>query len=185
MGKRVAFAGHRTIIYQSERVRERLKKAIYEQINGGCRFFTMGHHGEFDFTSLDICRQARKIHPDIEIEVVLTSYHAINKNKDAEYLPYQDVSTVMFDIEDEYFKRQITLSNRKMIDGCDTLICYVDKKRSPSGAKRAMNYAKRKGLEIINVFREDDDPTFGMTDSEKEAYWNEKLALPWIQCYLM
>ena len=59
-----------------------------------------------------------------------------------------------------------------MIDGCDTLICYVDKKQSPSGAKTAMNYAKRKGVRIINLFREEDSPTFGMTDDQKKEYWN-------------
>ena len=63
-----------------------------------------------------------------------------------------------------------------MIDTCDTLICYVDKKRSPSGAKTAMNYAKRKGLKIINLFREEDDPTFGMTHEEKLEYWDKVFA---------
>ena len=46
-----------------------------------------------------------------------------------------------------------------MIDGCDTLICYVDPKRYRSGAKNAMNYAKRKGLKIVNLFDEKDNPT--------------------------
>ena len=63
-----------------------------------------------------------------------------------------------------------------MIDECDTLICYIDKKRSPSGAKTAMNYTKRNGLKIINLFREEDDPTFGMTKEEKLKYWDEILA---------
>ena len=63
-----------------------------------------------------------------------------------------------------------------MIDNCDTLICYVNKKRSRSGAKTAMNYAKRKGLQIINLFREEDDPTFDMTPEQRQAYWDEMLA---------
>ena len=74
----------------------------------------------------------------------------------------------MFEIEETYFKRQITESNRKMIDICDTLICYVNKKHNHSGAKLAMNYAKRKGLKIINLYDEKDDPTYGMTEEEME-----------------
>jgi hypothetical protein len=58
-----------------------------------------------------------------------------------------------------------------MIDNCDTLICYVNKKHNPSGAKTTMNYAKRKGLEIINLYDEKDDPTYGMTKEEKENYF--------------
>ena len=41
-----------------------------------------------------------------------------------------------------------------MISTCDTLICYVNKKHNPSGAKLAMNYAKRKGLRVINLYNE-------------------------------
>lgn len=63
-----------------------------------------------------------------------------------------------------------------MIDKCDTLICYVDKKQKPSGAKTAMNYAKRKGLKIINLFKEEDSPTFGMTNDEKNNYFNNLFA---------
>ena len=36
-----------------------------------------------------------------------------------------------------------------------------------------MNYAKRKGLEIINIFDEKDDSTYGMTKEEKEKYYKK------------
>lgn len=36
-----------------------------------------------------------------------------------------------------------------------------------------MNYAKRKGLEIINIFDKKDDPTYGMTKEEKEDYYKK------------
>lgn len=39
-----------------------------------------------------------------------------------------------------------------MIDTCDTLICYVDTNRYISGAKIAMKYALKKGLNIINLY---------------------------------
>lgn len=41
-----------------------------------------------------------------------------------------------------------------MIDNYDALICYVNKKHNPSGAKLAIIHAKRKGLEIINLHEE-------------------------------
>ncbi|MGN1061299.1 MAG: hypothetical protein ACI4QN_06160 [Candidatus Coproplasma sp.] len=53
-----------------------------------------------------------------------------------------------------------------MIETCDTLICYVDEKAYKSGAKAALNYAKRKGLKIINLYREEDKPFYGMTAEE-------------------
>ena len=60
-----------------------------------------------------------------------------------------------------------------MIDGCDTLICYVDFKRYRSGAKTAMNYAKRKGLKIVNLFDENDNPTYSMSKEETKENFDK------------
>lgn len=35
-----------------------------------------------------------------------------------------------------------------------------------------MNYAKRKGLEIINIYDEKDEPTHSMTKEERKEYYN-------------
>ena len=86
------------------------------------------------------------------------------------YNYYDDVKTIMYDIEDIYFKKQITESNKKMIDSSDTIICYVDESKTKSGAKTALNYAKKKGLQIVNLYSEKDNPIYGMTKEEKETY---------------
>ena len=186
MSKKVCFIGHREVLYSQ--VKERLILAIKNEIDSGCRFFTMGTHGEFDSLALAKCRKFRNIYKDIEIEVVLTSYHKVEnkllesyKNEDGEikmihenFNFYDDVKTIMYDIEDIHFKKQITESNKQMINGCDTIICYVDEKKYKSGAKTAMNYAKKQGLKIINIYDEKDNPTYGMTEEEKKTYF-EKL----------
>ncbi|MCH5158727.1 MAG: hypothetical protein J1F33_05995 [Clostridiales bacterium] len=74
----------------------------------------------------------------------------------------------MYEIEDTHFKRQITLSNQLMTDACDSLICYVDEKAYRSGAKTALNYAKKRGLKIINLWRNTDQPFYGMTKEQIE-----------------
>lgn len=154
---KVCFIGHRRIGFCP--IRERLKCAIEKKFKEGCRFFTMGTHGEFDELALSVCRELRNTYKDIKIEVVITSLNSIKKQlvfddcfgKEYEE-PYKDVNTVMYDIEDSYFKKKITESNRQMIDDCNTLICYVDKKKWRSGAKLALNYAKHKSLNIINLY---------------------------------
>lgn len=62
-----------------------------------------------------------------------------------------------------------------MIDACDKLFCYVDEKTYRSGAKTAMRYAKRKGLEIINLWREQDSPCYGMSEEEVNTKMREFL----------
>ena len=78
MERKTAFIGHRQVCF-IEKVKERLQNAIEQCINDGCSHFLMGTHGEFDKMALDACRFARKQHPNINIEVVLTSYHIIEK----------------------------------------------------------------------------------------------------------
>lgn len=177
MGK-VCFVGHRRIGFGP--IRERLKCTIEDKIKEGSNFFTMGTHGEFDELALSVYRELRNTYKDIKIEVVITSLKRIEKQllyddefgKECE-IPYGDVSTTMYEIEETHYKRQIIESNHQMIDNCDTLICYVNKKHNPSGAKLAMNYVKRKGLKIINLYDEKDDPTYGITKEEKEDYYKK------------
>lgn len=165
---KTAFIGHRQVL--AKNIYEKLVETIEAQIQNGCKSFTMGTHGEFDRLALSACRNLRRQYKDIEIEVVLTSLHTLEKQNKLDIPPYSDVKTVIYEIEDTHFKRQITLSNRMMIDTCDTLICYVDKNAYRSGAKKAMLYAEKRELKIINLYREEDQPFYGMTKEEIDAY---------------
>ena len=161
---KTAFIGHRQIFAKD--IDERLSTAIQTEIENGCTAFTMGTHGRFDDLALYSCRQFRHIYSDIQIEVVITSLNTIKKASEFEAAPYADVKTVMYEIEDAHYKQKITLSNRQMIDICDTLICYVDTSVLRSGAKTALRYAEKRGLKIINLFREEDKPFYGMTKEQ-------------------
>lgn len=148
MGNKTTFIGHR-ILLQSN-IQQPLKSAIENEIQSGCKNFIVGSHGEFDKTVLDVLLSLKNIYPEIKIEVVITNYNPkvsdkiIIKNK-------PKYETVMFEIEDLHYKQKITASNKKMIDCCDTLICYVRPNSWRSGAKTAMNYATKKKLKIINL----------------------------------
>lgn len=154
--RKVAFIGHR----DAYDVREKLFDAVKGEIKSGCKCFTMGTHGNFDRLALGVCRELRDKYKDIIIEVVITNFNQLKPivdhdeiYGDEKYVPYEDVETVMYDIEEAYFKSKITASNRQMIDTCDTLICYVNEKcRYTSGALAAYKYAKKKGLRIVNLY---------------------------------
>lgn len=165
---KTAFIGHRQIFAKD--IMERLSNAVRTEIDNGCMAFTMGTHGEFDRLALGACRRLRYDYSNLEIEVVITSLNTIKKGSELDIVLYSDVKTIMYDIEDAYYKRQIILSNRQMIDTCDTLICYVDTTAYRSGAKMALRYAERKGLKIVNLFREEDQPFYGMTREQIQEY---------------
>ena len=155
--KKVCFIGHRHI-YNYKEIREKLYNIVEEEIKNGCKFFTMGTHGEFDEMALSVCRELRKVYANIEIEVVITSFKTIEPIidhdpifGDEKYIPYSDVKTTMYDIEEEHYKRKIVVSNQQMIDNCNTLICYVNPIKTYGGAILAYKYAKKKGLQIVNL----------------------------------
>ena len=157
MGK-VCFIGHRQILDMS--IREKLKKAVENEIKDGADFFTMGTHGDFDRMALGVCRELRKTYKNITIEVVITSFKTIEPIidhdpifGDEKYYPYADVQTTMYNIEEEHYKRQIVASNQQMIDNCDTLICCINPTKTYGGAILAYNYAKKKGLHIVNLYK--------------------------------
>lgn len=158
MNKKTTFIGHRNI--WDKDIRSNLFAEVKKQIDNGCKFFTMGTHGDFDKMALSVCRELRTTYKDIKIEVVITSFKSIEPIidhdeifGDEKYTPYEDVETIMYNIEEEHYKRQIIASNRQMIDTCDTLICYVNQKKNYGGAILAYKYAKKKGLNIINLYQ--------------------------------
>ena len=168
---RTAFIGHRKVFAKG--ITERLTAAIGTEIENGCTSFTMGTHGEFDNLALTACRNLRRTYKELDIEVVITTLNIIKKSTEFTAAPYHDVKTVMFDIESAHFKQRITLSNRQMIDGCDTLICYVDERTYRSGAKTTLCYPKKKGLKIINLYRDEDQPFYGMSKDEIDEIWRK------------
>ena len=153
MNKKICFIGHRQIFDSS--VESRLIKEVQNQIDLGNTCFMVGTHGYFDKLALSVCRRLRDKYKQITITVVLTSLAKINYKICGELMNvYDDVDTVMYNIEEEFFKRRITASNKYMINDCDILICYVNPDYVNSGAKLISNYAKKQGLEVINLYKQ-------------------------------
>lgn len=174
MGRRTTFIGHRDVYIHDTKLKDRLLNAIREEINNGCLDFVMGAHGNFDSMALSACRNLRTEFKNLEIEVVITSLNQINPEIEVDqfgttkYIPYSDVKTSMYEIEEEYFKKRIISSNKQMIDTCDTIICYVNPNKNYGGARIALKYAQKKGLKIINLYQDEDNIFFGKTEEEKE-----------------
>ena len=97
------------------------------------------------------CKRAKERHPHINIDLVHTST-SIMRPDGISNDPSLGFSTLIYDIETVHFKRRITYSNRRMIDECDLLICFVEEIITTGGAAAAYRYAKKKNKKIINIF---------------------------------
>ena len=171
----ISFFGHRSI--KEKLIRDRLHSELLKIVKtDGDVSFLIGTHGEFDRLVLSVARALRKEYKNIQITVVLTTLAFLKKDSEIGYAiadSYNDVNTMIYDIEEEHFKRQITISNQRMVDDSDIVICYVDMKEYRSGAKRAVNYAIKKNKKIINLFRERDRPFYGMTNEQIQKEWEK------------
>ena len=171
----ISFFGHRKII--EKYVRERLQDALLKIVKNNCDIsFLIGSHEDFDALILSIARELRKEYKNIQITVVFTTLTILKKDSETGYAianSFDDVHTMIYDIEEEYFKRQITVSNQRMVDESDIVICYVDMNERQSGAKMAVEYAMKKNKEIINLFKETDRPFYGMTREQIDKEWEK------------
>lgn len=154
--KTITFFGHRKIFDSNIRTRlkSEIEKHLYEDIH-----FIIGTHGEFDGLALSVCRELRKSYNNIRITVVFTTLNVLKRSKNELYSKadlYKDVDTTIYSIEEVHFKRKIIESNKKMIENCDIVICYVDMEKYKSGAKTAIKFAQKQRKSIINLFREID-----------------------------
>lgn len=172
--KTISFFGHSNL--KGVNLRNRLEKVIKSYIASDVKFL-IGVHGEFDRLALSICRDLQRTYSNINITVIFTSLNVLKKNKEELCSTadlYADVETMVYDIEEVYFKQRINISNRKMIDNSDLIICYVDMNISKSGAKNAILYAMKNNKEIINLFKEEDVNSNKITKEEFERITSKK-----------
>ncbi len=168
MNNKIGFVGHRNIV--ESKIRSKLYTTIENFIKEGNFSFIMGNKGDFDHLVIECCKKLKTPYPNINIDVVITSFNQAKKYE------INDINYIMYDIENIHFKRRIIESNYSFINECKILVCYVDETRNNSGAKRILNYAKKKGLIIINLYDDNDNPLNNLDIKEASKYCDDILA---------
>lgn len=131
-------------------IRKRFIKKHYKKtIVDGVKFFYVGTHGEFDEMVLSVCCELKREYEDIKIFVVLTN---ISKKTLEHYSDCGLYETIIFNIEEIYYKRRIEYSNKIMVERSDVIICFLNVSTFNSGTQKIIKYAKKLNKPIINVF---------------------------------
>ena len=138
--------GHREIFGN---ITEKIVTAVKKAAEQGCELFYTGAMGEFDEIFSSAVRFLKKTYPEIKLVCVkpyLTK--EINESGDYLYSLYDDI-IIPTDLADIHYKTVITKRNQWIIDKCDVVIGYTI--RDYGGAYKAIDYAKKKGKEIIII----------------------------------
>ena len=152
--KTCCFFGHRTI-NETDELRERLREIIEKLIiENSVDTFLFGSKSRFNGLCLELVTKIKEKYPYIKRVYVRAEYPYINED----YKQY-----LLESYEDTYYPEKILGSGRasyiernyEMIDNSNYCIVYYDESTAPtirkSGTKIALDYAIKKGKEIINI----------------------------------
>ncbi|MBQ0110869.1 MAG: DUF1273 family protein [Oscillospiraceae bacterium] len=158
MEKSVCFSGYRPEKFkfklsspQGEELIKDIENRIADLINKGYENFIVGGAMGFDTICGEILIKQKEEHPQINIYSYVPfkdmhlSFGVLWRQRAARVLENSTV-TVLYDrfCRGCYFAR-----NRKMVDDSQVLVCYFD--GESGGTAYTASYAKKKGLEIINL----------------------------------
>ena len=152
--KTCCFFGHREI-NETEELRSKLIELIEKLITEKkVDTFLLGSKSRFNDLCYELVTEIKEKYPHIKRIYVRAEYPYINED-------YKNYLLEMY--EDTYFPEHIKRSgsavyverNCEMINKSDFCLVYYDEENAPttrkSGTKTALDYAIKKGKEIINV----------------------------------
>jgi uncharacterized phage-like protein YoqJ len=142
----VAFLGHSKLNFDNKLKNELTKMIVKIVVSNDIVDFYLGGYGDFDSNCLNLLRDLKQKYANINL-VFITPYlnSKYYKLENAKYL-YDE--TIYPPIESTPLKFAISKRNEWMVDNCDFLFCYVNKKYG--GAYRAYRRAVNKKVPLYN-----------------------------------
>lgn len=151
------FTGHR-IIPDAEMMRlpDALSQVINELYGEGVREFRAGGAIGFDTLAALKVLTFRQTHPDVRLSLILPC-----RDQDARWCQYdRDIYRYIIEYADSVIYTENTYTpdcmhrrNRALVNGSDFCVAYAA--RNEGGSAYTLKLAKREGLKIINLAKEE------------------------------
>ena len=150
----VCFTGHRSIpAARALMIPKALEMLISGLIAMGAKSFRLGGAIGFDTIAALSVLEAKEKHPHITLDLILPcrdQARGWNENNTRAYNYILSRADSVSYVCDTYHKGCMHERNRRLVDGSDILIAYLE--RTTGGSAFTYNYAKEKGVEIINIY---------------------------------
>ena len=149
---RVTFAGHRSIDAPFD-IRNKITGIALDLLRTKEYVeFYVGRNGEFDEMAASAIKCAQKEFGTHNSSLVLVLPYSVKD--EIYYQEYYD--GIIYPIAgDTHFKAAITKRNRWLVENADLLISFVE--RESGGAYQTEKYARKLGVEVINLARKTED----------------------------
>ena len=159
MNKSVCFTGHRTIAEDKEKLSARLyaflERLVTEQ--KVTDFYTGGAVGWDTLAALTVLK-LRESYPEVKLHLVLPcpfeeQSAKWNEAQKAEYQHILSLADSLEQVSDRYYNGCMKARNARLVElASDYCICYWNPKDFRSGTGQTVRMAKKKGIEVINLF---------------------------------
>ena len=151
--KTCCFTGHRSLSSEEKlKVSVRLRKTIGEQIKAGVVFYGAGGALGFDTLAAQTVLDMKKEYPQLRLILVLPCEDQTRGWRSEDIAVYEDIkrrSDKVVYVSRKYTPDCMYRHNRHLVDHSGTCICYLT--RASGGTAYTVDYARKKGLHIINI----------------------------------
>ncbi len=151
--KTACFTGHRKIPPESiSELSQWLKNTLLRLIEEGYMYFGAGGALGFDTLATQCVLSLKKQYPHIKLILVLpciTQTKGWSKNDIAIYEEIKSQADKVVYTSQEYTRGCMHKRNRHLVDNSSACISYLTENKG--GTFYTVNYAKSKGVEVINI----------------------------------
>ncbi len=150
----VCFTGHR-YIPESEKaaLAVRLRKALVELIESGCRYFGAGGALGFDTLAAEVVLALREEYPHIKLILVLPCKDQCARWREEDVRVWENIRSradkVVW-VSQAYTPSCMYERNRRLVNSSAVCVCYLGK--DVGGTAYTVKYALAQGLKVINLF---------------------------------
>lgn len=151
--KTCCFTGHRSLSNEEKlKVAVRLREIIAVQIKAGVVFYGAGGARGFDALAALTVLDMKKEYPQLRLILVLPCEDQTRGWRSEDIAVYEDIkrrSDKVVYVSREYTPDCMHRRNRHLVNHSGTCICYLT--RSTGGTAYTVDYARKKGLHVINI----------------------------------
>ena len=151
--KTCCFTGHRSLSNEEKlKVAVRLREIIAVQIKAGVVFYGAGGARGFDALAALTVLDMKKEYPQLRLILVLPCEDQTRGWRSEDIAIYEDIkrrSDKVVYVSREYTPDCMHRRNRHLVNHSGTCICYLT--RSTGGTAYTVDYARKKGLHVINI----------------------------------
>lgn len=151
----VTFTGHRFVpLYKREELRKRIKTAVLDMYNRGCRHFYCGMAMGFDMMAAEVVVELKQTHHDLELIGVIpfigqnSRFPVKDKQRYNCLLTKVDKKKILYS---SYFKGCLLRRNDYMLEHSSIVIAYYDGKPK-GGTYYTCKRAFERNMYVMNLF---------------------------------